>query len=140
STISGRAWHGSVALPVAGRPSSNFGLRSVYNGQPRSPHGGVDFSSPTGTPVRAPAGGRVALAEDLYFTGQTVILDHGLGLFSVLAHLSAMQVEQGSLVDGGTVVGRVGATGRVTGPHLHWGIRLHGARVDPISLIVASSQ
>jgi murein DD-endopeptidase MepM/ murein hydrolase activator NlpD len=95
----------------------------------------VDFSGAVGTPILAPAAATVALAGDLYFTGQTVVLDHGQGLFSILAHLSEIAVVEGARIEGGSVVGALGATGRVTGPHLHWGVRLHGARVDPLSIL-----
>jgi murein DD-endopeptidase MepM/ murein hydrolase activator NlpD len=139
ANVSPRLWNAAFAPPLPTRPSDNFGARSVFNGEPRNPHGGIDFSSPTGTRVFSPGAGRVSLAEDLYFTGNTVIVDHGLGLVSVLAHLSAIAVTEGEFVERGTIVGRVGATGRVTGPHLHWGVRLNGARVDPLSLLAATN-
>jgi murein DD-endopeptidase MepM/ murein hydrolase activator NlpD len=139
AAVSTRAWSGAFLPPLPGRSSNNFGARSVFNGEHRNPHAGLDYSSPTGTPVMAPAAGRVVLARDLYFTGQTVIIDHGLGLFSVLAHLSAITVAQDTVIDRGAIAGRVGATGRATGPHLHWGVRLRGARVDPLSLIAATN-
>ena len=135
---SSRQWSGAFVLPVEGRLSSNFGVRSYYNGQPRAPHAGIDFGAVIGTPIRAPNRGRVVLAIPLYFTGNTIIIDHGRRLFSVFAHLSAIHVEAGTSVEEGTIVGLVGATGRVTGPHLHWSIRLDGARVDPLSLIDAT--
>jgi len=119
--------------------SGGFGTRSVFNGQPRSPHSGVDFGSKAGTPVVAPAGGVVTLAEPLFFTGSTVVIDHGLGLYSLLAHLSTFAVKEGERVRRGQVVGFAGATGRVTGPHLHWSVRLNGARVDPLSLIALTN-
>ena len=131
-------WVEPFLLPVDGQPTSNFGSRSYYNGQARSPHAGVDFMSAEGTPVRSPAHGRVALAAPLYFTGNTVIVDHGARLFSVFAHLSAMRVQEGDSLAPEAVVGLVGATGRVTGPHLHWSVRLNGARVDPLSLVAAT--
>jgi murein DD-endopeptidase MepM/ murein hydrolase activator NlpD len=130
-----RLWSGAFAAPVPDRANSAFGSRSVFNGQPRSPHGGADFASPSGRVIRAPNGGRVVLAEDLYFTGQSVVLDHGLGLVSLFAHLSSIDVQPGTIVSAGDALGRVGATGRVTGPHLHWTVRLAGARVDPLSLM-----
>ncbi|MCC7043485.1 MAG: M23 family metallopeptidase [Acidobacteria bacterium] len=130
-----RLWSGAFAAPVPDRANSAFGSRSVFNGQPRSPHGGADFASPSGRVIRAPNGGRVVLAEDLYFTGQSVVLDHGLGLVSLFAHLSSIDVHPGTIVSAGDALGRVGATGRVTGPHLHWTVRLAGARVDPLSLM-----
>ena len=130
---------GPFALPLRTTPSNNFGSRSVFNGVPRQPHAGVDFSSRAGTIVTTPAAGRVVLAEDLFFTGRTVILDHGGGLYSLYAHLSAIAVDVDELVRPGARLGRVGATGRATGPHLHWAIRLNGARVDPLSLIAATA-
>ena len=132
------SWTGGFVLPVDGTPTSNFGTRSYYNGVRRSPHAGVDFMSKPGTPIRASNHGNVALAAPLYFTGNTVVIDHGGRLFSVFAHLSAFQVEAGARVAPETIVGLVGATGRVTGPHLHWSVRLNGARVDPLSLVAAT--
>jgi murein DD-endopeptidase MepM/ murein hydrolase activator NlpD len=133
--VSGRLWDGIVLQPVDGLATSNFGSRSVFNGQRRAPHGGIDFRAETGTPVKAPSAGRVVLADDLFFTGNTIIIDHGQGLYSLLAHLSQSGVEVGAEVMPGEIVGLVGATGRVTGPHLHWSVRLNGARVDPLSLL-----
>ena len=122
-------------VPIPGGTGRNFGERRVFNGQARSPHSGVDLRAGTGTPVQATNRGRVVLAKDLFFTGNTVILDHGLGIYSLYAHLSRMDVKQGEIVDNGQVVGLAGATGRVTAPHLHWGMRVQGARVDPFSLV-----
>ncbi len=130
-----RLWSGAWIAPVPGAATSSFGRRSILNGQPRSPHSGTDFHAATGTPVRAPNRGRVVLAADQYFSGNTVILDHGLGLFSFLAHLSTITVREGQVVERGDEVGLSGATGRVTGPHLHWTVRLDGARVDPLSVL-----
>ena len=130
-----RLWTEPFVRPVPQPANSQFGTRSVYNGTPRSPHGGADFLSPSGTPVRAPNAGRVAIARELYFTGNTIVIDHGLGLFSMLAHLSAIDVHEGDVVSAGELVGRVGATGRVTGAHLHWAVRAGGARVDPLSVL-----
>jgi murein DD-endopeptidase MepM/ murein hydrolase activator NlpD len=138
--VSPTEWAGAFLLPVNGKPSSNFGTRSYYNGQRRSPHAGVDFAGATGTPIRAANHGTVALAASLYFTGNTVVVDYGSRLFSVFAHLSALHVKAGDLVGPETIVGLVGATGRVTGPHLHWSVRLNGARVDPLSLIAATTE
>jgi murein DD-endopeptidase MepM/ murein hydrolase activator NlpD len=135
--VAPRHWQGPFVLPVDGQPTGNFGTRSYYNGQRRSPHAGVDFLSATGTPIRAANHGVVALAEPLYFTGNTVIIDYGDRLFSLFAHLSEFRVHEGDIVNPDTIVGLVGATGRVTGPHLHWAVRLQGARVDPISLVAA---
>lgn len=128
-------WSGVFMSPVPERANSAFGTRSIFNGQARSPHGGADFPSPEGTAVRAPNAGRVVLAGDLYYTGQTVAIDHGLGLVSLFAHLSAIDVLEGASVTPGQVLGRVGSTGRVTGAHLHWTVRAGGARIDPLSLV-----
>jgi len=130
-----RYWSGGFVAPVPGEATSSFGRRSVLNGQPRSPHSGADFRAATGTPVCAPNAGAVVLASDQYFSGNTVILDHGLGLYSFLAHLSVISVKVGDLVEREQIVGKSGATGRVTGPHLHWTVRLNGARVDPLALL-----
>jgi hypothetical protein len=128
-------WQGPFRRPIESTVISGFGVRSVFNGEPRAPHGGADFPSSTGTPVATPGGGRVLLAAPLYFTGQTVVVDHGLGLISLFAHLSRIDVAVGDEVEAGEQLGLVGATGRVTGPHLHWTVRLNGARVDPMSVI-----
>ena len=128
-------WSGPWVRPVPGASNSAFGTRSIYNGEPRSPHSGADFQGAAGTPVKAPNSGRIVLAGDLYFTGNTVVIDHGAGLFSLFAHLRAMNVHEGDLVTTGSVLGELGATGRVTGPHLHWAVRVNGARVDPLSLL-----
>lgn len=128
-------WTTAFVRPVPEAANSAFGTRSVFNGQTRNPHSGADFASPAGTPVRAPNAGRAVLARDLYFSGKTIVLDHGLGVFSLLAHLSSIDVDEGVVVASGATVGRVGATGRVTGPHLHWALRVGGARVDPLSLL-----
>ena len=136
--VTPQQWTGMFVPPVDGPATSNFGTRSYYNGRLRSPHAGVDFVGKTGTPVRAANHGHVAVAGSLYFTGNTVVVDHGSRLFSVFAHLSEMHVKEGDVVGPDTIVGLVGATGRVTGPHLHWSVRLNGARVDPMSLIAAT--
>ena len=130
-----RLWRGGFARPVPGKSTSSFGRRSVYNGEPRSPHSGADFRAGKGVAIKAPNAANVALTGDLYFSGKVVILDHGWGLYSYFAHLSAIDVVEGDVVQRGDVVGRVGATGRVTGPHLHWTVRLNDARVDPLALM-----
>ena len=130
-----RYWSQPFTRPVPGAANSQFGTRSVFNGVPRAPHGGGDFLSGAGTPVLAPNAGRIVLARDLYFSGNTVVIDHGLGMFSLLAHLSETDVHDGDLVKNGQVIGKVGATGRVTGPHLHWAVRANGARIDPLSVL-----
>jgi hypothetical protein len=136
-----RLWQGPFRVPIEDRtPSSSFGRRRILNGQPRSPHTGVDIGAPTGTPVHAMQRGRVVVDEDLFFSGRTVILDHGLGLFSFYGHLSESKVQPGRVVDVGEVIGLVGATGRVTAPHLHWAVRLGDARVDGLDLVRVTSR
>ena len=130
-----RLWRPPFVRPVPQAANSRFGQRSRFNGELRSPHAGTDFMSPAGTPVKAPNAGRVAVARNLYFTGNTVVIDHGLGLFSMLAHLSRVDVQEGQRVEAGDLIGLVGATGRVTGPHLHWAVRVGGARVDAMSIL-----
>jgi murein DD-endopeptidase MepM/ murein hydrolase activator NlpD len=130
-------WSGPFVAPIAGAMVSGFGVRSVFNNEPRAPHGGADFASPEGTPVAAPDAGLVVLVENLYFTGNTVVIEHGVGLQSLFAHLSRTDVHEGDVVSRGQIIGAVGSTGRATGPHLHWTVRLNGARVDPLSLIYA---
>ncbi len=140
SSATGRLWTAPFMRPVPQAANSAFGTRSIFNGKPRTPHGGADFLSPAGTLIRAPNDGRIAVARNLYFSGNTVIIDHGLGVFSMLAHLSAIDVGEGALVTLGQRIGLVGATGRVTGPHLHWAVRVGEARVDPLSLLAVLGQ
>lgn len=121
--------------PVPHKANSAFGTRSIFNGEPRNAHGGADFLSPPGAPIKAPAPGKVTLADNLYFSGGTVVVDHGLGIVSLFAHMSTILVKTGDEVPQGKVLGLVGATGRVTGPHLHWTVRVNGARVDPLSFL-----
>lgn len=130
-----RLWTKPFDRPVPQPANSAFGTRSIFNGKPRNAHGGADFLSPAGTPIHAPNAGRVLVARDLYYSGNTVVIDHGLGVYSTLAHLSAFDVHEGDHVERGQSVGRVGATGRVTGAHLHWAMRINGARVDPLSVL-----
>jgi murein DD-endopeptidase MepM/ murein hydrolase activator NlpD len=132
-----RLWRGRFEMPVPGSATSSFGRLSVLNGEPRGRHQGADFRAATGTPVLAPNAGRVVLAADLYFSGNTVIIDHGLGMFSLLAHLSRIAVAQGAAVSRAELLGESGSTGRVTGPHLHWALRLGEASVDPLALMNA---
>lgn len=122
-------------VPVSGRKTADFGERRIYNNKPRSSHRGVDIASPLGAPVRASNSGRVVLASNLYFSGMTVIIDHGLGLFTLYCHFSKIRVKRGELVEKGDIIGEVGATGRATGPHLHWGVKVFGSGVDPFSLL-----
>jgi murein DD-endopeptidase MepM/ murein hydrolase activator NlpD len=121
--------------PVPGDPTSEFGTRRFFNGEPRAPHPGIDLHAGTGTPVLVAGPGRVALATDLYYSGGTVIVDHGGGLFTVYAHLSKIEAKEGATVGPGDQVGLSGATGRVTGPHLHWGARVGEAIFDPRALL-----
>jgi murein DD-endopeptidase MepM/ murein hydrolase activator NlpD len=121
--------------PVPGEQTSIFGTRRILNGEPRSPHPGIDLRGDTGTPVQAAGPGRVVLARDLYYSGNTVILDHGGGLFTLYAHLSRVDLDEGVEVEAGAAVGLVGATGRVTGPHLHWGAKIGELPFDPAALL-----
>lgn len=125
---------GNFIIPSDGKVAPNFGERRILNNQPRSSHSGVDISSPYGAPVRASNTGRVVLANDLYFAGKTVVIDHGLGVFTLYLHFSKIIAQRGELVKKGDVIGEIGATGRVTGPHLHWGVKISGTRIDPLSL------
>ena len=123
--------------PVDGPLSSPFGLRRFFNGQERNPHSGLDFAVPAGTPIKAPAAGTVTLVGDYFFNGKTVFVDHGQGLISMFCHLSSTPVKVGDHLARGQVLGKVGATGRATGPHLHWNVSLNDARVDPSIFIGA---
>jgi murein DD-endopeptidase MepM/ murein hydrolase activator NlpD len=131
-----RYWTEPFDIPVRGaKDGRNFGHRRVFNGQPRAPHSGADLRATTGTPIYAANRGRVVLAKDLFFSGNAVFIDHGYGLFTTYLHLSKIDVAVGDIVERGEQLGLAGATGRVTGPHLHWGVRLLDARVDPFSLV-----
>ncbi|MFA5489757.1 MAG: peptidoglycan DD-metalloendopeptidase family protein [Candidimonas sp.] len=123
--------------PVSGRLSSPFGLRRFFNGEERNPHSGLDFAVPQGTPVKAPAAGIVTIVDDFFFNGKTVFVDHGQGLVTMYCHLSAFSVKVGDVVARGQELGKVGATGRATGPHLHWNVSLNNTRVDPAIFIGA---
>ncbi|AEC19530.1 hypothetical protein PT7_0990 [Pusillimonas sp. T7-7] len=127
----------SLDKPVNGRLSSPFGLRRFFNGEERNPHSGLDFAVPAGTPVKAPADGVVTIVADYFFNGKTIFIDHGQGFITMYCHLSGFQVEPGQEVRRGQVIGLVGATGRATGPHLHWNVSLNSTRVDPAIFINA---
>ncbi|HEY5804056.1 MAG TPA: M23 family metallopeptidase [Lysobacter sp.] len=122
--------------PLQGRISGRFGNQRVYNGTPKSPHSGMDIAAPTGTPIKAPAAGIVTFAgPDLYVTGGTLLLDHGHGVSSNFLHLSRIDVKVGDRIQQGQVIGQVGATGRATGPHLHWGMNWFDVRIDPLLVL-----
>jgi hypothetical protein len=129
-----KRWERCFAAPLSQPPAGNFGRRRILNNVPKSPHTGQDYTAPAGTPVRAIAGGTVRLARDFYYSGLTVFVDHGAGLVSVSMHLEKILVAEGEQVAAGQALGRVGSTGRATGPHLHLGVRLFELRVDPESL------
>lgn len=130
-----KLWQGAFIVPLKGvSTGGNFGRKRVLNGKPRSPHTGIDFPAATGTPVFAAQSGKVALAEGFYYPGNTILIDHGLGVFTFYGHLSEIAVKPGQLVKVGELIGKVGATGRVTGPHLHWGVTIDKARVNGLAL------
>ena len=129
-------WKGKFVVPLKGvTTGGNFGRRRVLNGESRSPHAGVDFPVATGTPVYSAQSGKVVLAENLYYSGNTVMIDHGYGIHTLYAHLSEIGVHAGDSVEASAEIGKVGATGRVTGPHLHWGLTIDHARVNALQIV-----
>jgi murein DD-endopeptidase MepM/ murein hydrolase activator NlpD len=131
-----KLWQGRFRMPLDGvTKGANFGRRRVLNGQSRSPHSGVDLPATTGTPVHAAQTGRVVLAESLFVAGNTVIIDHGLGIYTLYCHLSEIDAKVGDKITVGALLGKVGATGRVTGPHLHWGLSVDQARVNALQIV-----
>lgn len=128
-------WEGNFIAPAEGEVSSNFGLRRIINGEPKNPHKGIDFAAPEGTPVYAPNNGRVVFIDEQFFSGKSLIIDHGFGLFTMYFHLSEILVDNGEDIKRGQLIAKVGKSGRATGPHLHWGMRLNGAWVNPISIV-----
>jgi murein DD-endopeptidase MepM/ murein hydrolase activator NlpD len=129
-----RLWRGSFREPIESVLTSRFGIRRLYNGEMRNYHQGADYRAATGTPILAAGEGRIALAKELYLTGNTVIIDHGLGLFTIYAHLNELRVVAGQKIDSGSLLGLSGMTGRASGPHLHFGVNLHRVRVNPEDL------
>ena len=123
--------------PVNGPLSSKFGVRRFFNGEERNPHSGLDFAVPAGTPIKTPANGKVILVGNYFFNGNTVFIDHGQGFISMFCHMSTIDVKVGQQLVRGAVVGKVGSTGRATGPHMHWNVSLNDARVDPAIFIGA---
>jgi len=130
---------GAFLQPNKGKVFPNFGQRRIYNDAPRSTHTGVDIAAPQGDPIRAANAGKVVLASRLYLSGNAVIIDHGLGVFSFYGHMSKILVKRGQAVGKGDVIGKCGTTGRSTGPHLHWAVRVFDSRVDPFSLLAFGS-
>ncbi len=130
-----RLWHSEFVEPVNGKRSGMFGSRRIMNGKPRNPHNGEDIGAPMGADVLATNDGVVRLTVDHIFSGKGIFVDHGLGFYSMYFHLSEILVNDGDLVKAGQVIGKVGASGRATGPHLHWGVKINGARVDPYALL-----
>lgn len=127
-------------LPLQGRLSSPFGLKRFFNEQPRKPHSGIDIAAPKGTPINAPASGRVILTGNFFFNGNSAFIDHGQGLITMYSHMDSIMIEDGQLLKRGEQIGTIGMTGRVTGPHLHWSISMNNARIDPRLMVPALQQ
>lgn len=132
-----RLWRGGFSVPVPGEMHGPFGTRRVFNGELQSRHNGADYRAQTGDPIRASGGGVVRLAKDLFYSGHAVIVDHGAGVFTSYSHLSRIDVHVGQKIDRGALIGLAGATGRVTGPHLHWTVRVGTVNVDPVGFLDA---
>ena len=137
SKVKTKFWDPPAVLPVESDITSVYGTSRVYNGKKQNVHLGTDLRARTGTPLLVPLTGKVVVARRLFYTGFTVVIDHGYGLFTIYGHLSKLRVKEGQLVKKGKVMGLAGATGRASGPHLHWGVHLHGAKVDPLTLVKA---
>ncbi len=132
-----KMWQNSFWVPIEGEIAGTFGQKRVINGQEKNPHTGEDIAAPLGTKIVASNNGKAILVGDFFYNGHSIVLDHGGGLFTMYFHLSEIKVKEGAVVERGEVIGLVGQSGRATGPHLHWGARLHGARVNPFSLVKA---
>ncbi len=135
-----RFWMGDFIMPAEGRLIENFGSRRKINGQARSPHNGIDISAPAGTEIHAGNDGIVVMVDDLFFAGKSVFIDHGLGAYTFYSHLSQVNVSLGDKVRRGDLIGLVGSSGRATGPHLHWGMKINGARINPLSVTRALNE
>ncbi len=136
-SVEERLWKNPFRVPIEGAIAGTFGQKRIINGQEKNPHTGEDIAAPLGAEVVASNHGKVVLAGDFFFNGLSIVIDHGGGLFTMYFHLSEIKVQEGAFIKQGEVIGLVGQSGRATGPHLHWGARLHNARVDPFSLIRA---
>lgn len=133
--INEKLWKGRFIMPVNSSITSAFGMKRIINKEERSPHSGIDIKADEGTPIAAPNNGRVALIDDQFFGGKTIVIDHGYGIYSIFNHLSKIAVSDGQLVKKGKIIGYTGSTGRATGPNLHWGVRLQRERINPVSLV-----